>query len=293
MEYVAASGALAYDGKGWPWEWPLRWIGLLNPRLFTVFTKTLKLKPWLGNLRWWKPLECIRLFNGDSAVNKVGLTNPGFWWWKSKYKLRIDRRKRAVAVSIFGSRIELIEMAQELNGVDIVAVEVNASCPNTGHPMQDIQEVVDDVRAVRHVSCHPVIVKLSVAQDYCAIASQLQGVVEAVALNSVPWELIFPSHMEVRSPLWRLEQQVGGGGGGVSGGLAQELNWRAVRELCALAPLRGPRLPVIAPSIMEFDDLATVRAMGADAVSFGTLFLRRPWAPTWIVRRDMRLRARS
>lgn len=24
FEFVAASGALAFDGRGWPWEWPLR-----------------------------------------------------------------------------------------------------------------------------------------------------------------------------------------------------------------------------------------------------------------------------
>ena len=52
FEYMAASGALAYDGRGWWWEWPLRWCGLLDPSLFTIVTKTLTRHPRRGNLRW-------------------------------------------------------------------------------------------------------------------------------------------------------------------------------------------------------------------------------------------------
>ena len=77
----------------------------------------------------------------------------------------------------------------------------------------------------------------------------LVGTAEAVALNSVPWEQVFPDR---RSPLFRLERKVGGGGGGVSGRPAQALNWRAVREIAA-----DGTLPVIGPSVMREADVAT------------------------------------
>ena len=284
FEYMVPSGALAYDGWGWPWERPLVWMGIIQPKLFTVVTKTLTRHPREGNLRWYNPFSCVRLWNGDSAVNKVGLTNPGIDWWCQKIGPKVSRAKQALAGSIFGSRQELVQMAAMLNDSDLVGLEVNASCPNTGHPMNDAQLVIDDVKAVKEVSRHPVIVKVSVAQDYCLIVKQLEGVVEAVSLNSVPWEIVYPPDRTcIRSPLWRLEKKVGGGGGGVSGKLAQKYNWPAVRNLATQTSV-----PVIAPSIMEFEDLTRVRSLGAKAVSFGAIHLRTPWQPTQIVRKDMR-----
>ncbi|HEY4504003.1 MAG TPA: hypothetical protein VJJ28_02755 [Candidatus Paceibacterota bacterium] len=76
FKYMVASGALAFDGKGWPWERPLVWLGLIKPELFTVVIKSLTRTSRVGNLRWWKPWTCVRLIPGGS-VNKVGLTNPG------------------------------------------------------------------------------------------------------------------------------------------------------------------------------------------------------------------------
>ena len=176
-------------------------------------------------------------------------------------------------------------MAHMLNYVNVMGIEVNASCPNTGHPMNDVQSVVDDVKAVKKSCRHPIIVKVSVAQDYCEIVRRLEGIAEAVSLNSVPWEMICPSKTPSRkSPLWRLEEKVGGGGGGVSGKLAQKLNWLAVNQLAT----QVHAMPIIGPSIMEYRDLARVRAAGASAVSFGAIHLRTPWKPTSIVEKEMR-----
>src|SRR6185369_4551400 len=97
FEYMAASGALAYNGKGWLWERPLVGLGLIEPRLFTIVIKTLTRKPRKGNLRWWKPWTCVRLIPGGS-VNKVGLTNPGIDWWCWEVAPTIDFKK----LSIFG-----------------------------------------------------------------------------------------------------------------------------------------------------------------------------------------------
>jgi hypothetical protein len=64
--------------------------------------------------------------------------------------------------------------------------------------------------------------------------------------------------------------------------------------MTALATLALPTdgaLPVIAPSLMAYEDLATVRALGARAVSFGAIHLRTPWRPTAIAKRDLAERA--
>ncbi len=273
FEYMVASGLLAFDGRGWAWEHPLRWIGALRPDLFTVVTKTLTREPRPGNLRWSHPWSCARLLRDGSMVNAVGLTNPGIGWWCREVGPRLDPRIPLVG-SIYGDTRQLVEIAEMLNDAGLVGLEVNVSCPNTGNKMEEADAVVAGLSALAETSHHPLICKLSVVQDYVGIAGRLEGAVQALSFNSVPWKLAFPGQT---SPLAKL------GGGGVSGRAAQPYSWRAMAEIVE----SGCRIPVIASSIMEYDDLARVRALGASAVSFGSIHMLTPWKPTAIVRRDM------
>jgi dihydroorotate dehydrogenase len=207
LEYVVASGALAYDGKGWWWERPLVWLGLIKPELFTVVTKSLTFEKRHGNLRWWKPWTCVRPIL-DGWVNKIGLTNPGYRWFIFKVAFRINFSRQKIIVSLFGNRKELVSMIKTLNLLDIVAFEINDSCPNSGDKFADAKKIIETAKELKKVSRHPLIEKVSVAQDYLAIAEGLVGIVEAISINSVPWDIAFPHK---RSPLWRLEKKVGGG----------------------------------------------------------------------------------
>lgn len=272
FQFMVASGALGYDGLGWPHERPLCRSGLIRPKLFTVATKTLTLDPDPGDFRWWKFWKYARLIPDNGAVNRIGLRNPGIAWWYGKM-LTNSKRRPPLVVSIWGDEddLEVMALTLELLELDLVGIEVNASCPN--RTMPDVDTVVRRVKIV-HATCKlPLIVKVSVAQDYCEIAKRLTGIAQAVSLNSVPWEIAFPGK---RSPLW----QSGRGGGGVSGGPAQEFNWYAVEQLAKLGVM-----PVIAPSIMEYGDLAKVDELGADAYSFGAIHLRTPCKPTQIALR--------
>jgi len=289
LEYVVASGALAFDGRGWPWERWMVWFGIIKPELFAIVLKTLTLHPTKGNYQWWNPItwfpfwnpwSCLRLISGG-AVNKIGLTNKGFRWWEDEIApKKIDFKKQKIIVSIYGTESELVFMARILNFYwDLVAIEVNPSCPNTGHAMPAVEEVVNAVKAVKRISRYPIIVKVSVAQDYLSIARDLKDIAVAISLNSVPWEIAFPGE---RSPLWRLKKKVGGGGGGVSGKPAQKFNWFAAMELTGQGAL-----PIIWPSVMNIEDVKFVRQLGARAVSFGAIHFRTPWKPTSIVRKEM------
>ena len=106
-------------------------------------------------------------------------------------------------------------MGYMLSQFPLKAIEVNVSCPNSDHPMEMADMVVDSVMAVRDVSMHPIIVKVSADQDYRRIADKLSKVAQAISLNSVPWKTVFPNGEQ--TPLWKLEEKVKGGGGGVSG----------------------------------------------------------------------------
>lgn len=272
FEYMVASGALAFDGLGWPWERPLRWVKLLDETLFTTVIKTLTLKPRRGNLRWYNPLGCVRLIP-NGTLNAVGLTNPGAVWWCRKMGPHINSSRAPVMGSILGEPEELALMANMLNDFDLVGIEINASCPNTNDDLLvNTEKIIESCKAVKSVSHFPILLKLSTVHDVRSIVNKVESFVEAFSINSVPWRVVFPGQ---RSPLAHL------GGGGVSGKAAQPFTWKLVEELSKMT-----ETPVIGPSVWEFGDIAKLRSLGAKAISFGAIFLRSPWRPTLFVRRD-------
>ena len=273
FEYMAASGALAYDGRGWPWEWPLRWAGLLDPRLFTVVTKTLTAQPRRGNLRWTHPWSCVVRIPGG-VVNAVGLTNPGIDWWIRKVGPKVEKRKIPLICSITDDDSEVLaSMAASLEDLPLVGLELNASCPNTEHEIgRNTEMILQSVRTLKSRSRHPLLLKLSVNQDYLNIARETEGQVDAFSINSVPWKVAFPDRM---SPLVRF------GGGGVSGKAARPWSWKMLEDLA-----RNVKKPIIGPGVWDYEDMRNLRKLGASAVSFGSIFLHYPWRPTVFVRRD-------
>ena len=274
FEYMTASGALSFDGKGWLWEQPWRWIGLLDPTLFTSVTKTLTLRPTEGNLRWYNPFRCLRLVRGG-VVNAVGLSNPGIDWWCRKIGPSVNSTKIPLVASIFGEPEELAEMVRILNDFDLVGLEINASCPNTETCiLQDTARVIASCEAVKTNSRLPLILKVSVTHDISQIVKEVENLVEAISINSVPWAVAFP---KCRSPLEIL------GGGGVSGKVAQPFTWSLVKKLAELTTI-----PVIGPGVWDFDDLTKVRSLDAKAVSFGSVFMCYPWRPTLYVQKELK-----
>ncbi len=283
FEYMAASGALAFDGKGWPWEQPLRLSipgitePLLDPALFTTVIKTLTLPPRKGNLRWYNPLSCIRFLDGG-ALNSIGLTNPGIKWWCEEIGPKIDSSKQAIVGSIFSDHVdELAKMATMLNDFDLVGLEINRSCPNTnGDCLRNAADIVRSCNILSKRSRFPLILKLSVVHPVEKIIPEISETIEAISINSVLWSMIFP---DKKSPLAHL------GGGGVSGKIAQPFTWGLLQKLVGLTDI-----PIIGPSVWEYEDISKLKDLGAKAISFGSLFMSHPTRPTAYVRKDQKQR---
>lgn len=269
FEYMAASDSLGFNGEGWSWEQPLKWIGLLNPRLFTVVAKTITLQPTEGNLQWYNPFHCIRPIHNGIA-NAIGLSNPGIDWWCEKIKPTINSHKIPLVVSISGKPEELGKMANILNDFDLVGLEFNSSCPNTRIP--NAKEIITGCEMIKNHSRLPLILKISAGQKIEKIAKKVLGLIDAFAINSVPWKIAFPNR---HSPFAKF------GGGAISGKAAQPVNWKLVIKLASITSI-----PIIVPDIWNFSDIEKVKNLGAQAVSFGSVFLRYPWRPTLFVKRD-------
>jgi dihydroorotate dehydrogenase (NAD+) catalytic subunit len=274
FEFVAASGALAFDGRGWPWEWPLRWAGMLDPTLFTIVVKTLTRQPRKGNLRWTQPWSVIKHLGTSGIANAIGLTNDGIDWWLREVSPAIPSDYKII-VSIEADDLkEAVDMVQMLEGQTILGIELNLSCPNTGAAGgRTTEKILKICQAANKTTAFPLIAKLSYAHDYLEVAKGLEDLknIEALAINSIPWSLVYP---DKKSPLAKF------GGGGVSGKVAQPFTWKMVRELS-----KAVKIPVIGPSVWAFSDIQKIFDQGAQAVSFGSIFVSSPWKPTLLVKK--------
>lgn len=277
FEYMTASGAMGYDGKGWLHEQALKPLGLLDISLFTHVMKSVTLKPRKGNYRWWKPWDTVRLIWRDSKIvgvgNVYGLSQQGFDWWAKKFGPEVDSKKVKLIGSIFGEPGELAVMARRMNDFDLVGLEYNTSCPNSqDDTLSNPDKVIRSCELIKEATRHPLLVKLSVVHDIKRIVPKIESIVEVFDINSVPWNTALPKCF---SPFTKY------GGGGVSGKIAQPFTWPFAATLQHMT-----RRPVIAPSIWDYQDIATMRENLFRAYSFGSVFLPYPWRPTLFAKQD-------
>lgn len=277
-QYWVASGGLGFDCLGWPWERPLVWLGIIDPKLFIVVTKTLSWSRIIGNMRA-NPLYCVRplgsWLNPDGFVNAVGLSNPGYRWWLKSVASKMDFSWSRVVVSVSPSGAPDIEsfqkMVTEIDSLGhlLAGIELNPSCPNVGGFSS--AEIIDYTKATKRATTLPLYLKLSAAQKVAEIIPAVEDSVAGISINSVPWKLVFPNQT---SPLAHL------GGGAVSGRPVREANWELVRQIKAISDVR-----VIIPDIWDESDLAAARELGYCDYSFGAVHICRPWWPTACVRK--------
>lgn len=274
FEYVASSGTVTYDGEALLWD-PDQRVALTP---FVRVTPSLTLEP-NGDQSDLAPADRV-VRESDRVVNAKELINPGIGWWNENVGPYVDITTAPLIVSVYGDTLgELLEMGHMLRDRKIVAVEFNAFCPNADRPtFVDPIMLAAGTKALMDSSGHPIIVKLSPVHALERSVSTMDGIPAALSLNAVPWDTASPGQ---RSPLEAF------GGGAVSGKAIQRWTWRAVEYIASAAGA-----PVIGPSIWEYEDIAKVRELGAKAVSFGSVFLHKPWAPTRWVERDMRERGK-
>ncbi|MEK7555505.1 MAG: hypothetical protein AAB516_01645 [Patescibacteria group bacterium] len=276
--FLAASGSLGFDGRGWPHPkyWFLRMISKKHLNLIVPVIKTLTLSAQKGDLK--------AIYDGDNyVVNAVGLDNPGFNIWKDKYLPKINRD---VIISISGnSLIEIkylsVQLAKlKLNNTFIKGIEFNSSCPNVDKKW-DIQEVAKAMEILKGQTRLPVGIKIGYHQkNYLDIALAVSPFAEWISFNSVPWEMVFPGK---ESPLIEKYDV----SGAVSGKVIKEINRRMALKIQDV----GTKTPIISSSIgwQKNIDEAYKEVLDAlkwsDAVSFGSLFRKHPTWPIKIAKR--------
>lgn len=241
--------------------------------LGAVVTKSLAAFEWAGN-----PAPRVAA-SGVHMLNAVGLAGPGVERWLRENLPALERRGATVVGSIWGRSVdEFTQAATLMRGANVVALEVNASCPNLESRSQIFAHSVDATRAVveaSRVAELPLWVKLSPnTPDLVAIAA---GAIEAGASALVLVNTVLGLAIDIESR----RAALGNGGGGVSGPGILPVALRAVYE-CREA---FPDVPIVGVGgIASGEDALAMVMAGANAVEVGTATFANPRAP-WLVQR--------
>lgn len=207
-------------------------------------------------------------------INAVGLQGPGVDGWRRDDLPALQRAGARVVASIWGRTVDdyhRAAMALADAPVDVIAVEVNISCPNTeagGAMFAHSPEMTAAVVAATGVCGRPRWAKLSPnagPQLPEIAAAAVDGGAEAVTLvNTYLGLSVDPVTGRAR---------LGNGGGGVSGPAIHPLAVRAVADVRAALP----DLPIVGVGgVSTVDDVVEFARVGAQAVQVGTATLADP-----------------
>jgi dihydroorotate dehydrogenase (NAD+) catalytic subunit len=238
--------------------------------LGAVVVKSLSAEPWAGN-------PSPRVTEVDAGMlNSVGLQNPGVKAWLEGELPPLLATGARVVASIWGFTVEAYEKAAAaLAGAppEVVAVEVNLSCPNIESRRAMFAHspaLTAEAMAATAACGRPRWAKLSPnVTDLTEIAgAALDAGAEALTLvNTVMGMAI---DVETRRP------RLGAGGGGLSGPAMRPVAVRAVYDVCTAFP---DATVVGAGGIATGEHAVELMLAGASAVQVGTATFADPRAP--------------
>lgn len=240
--------------------------------LGAVTVKSLAAYPWPGN-------PPPRLHPAPAGMlNAVGLQGPGVAHWVEHELPALEACGARVVVSLWGRTVaDFAAAAAALAPASgrVLAVEVNASCPNLedrahvfAHAPGSTAAVVRAVRA--EVGDLPLWCKLSPnVTDLREIAgAAVEAGADALTLVNTVMGLLVDA--ERRRPV------LGHGGGGLSGPAIKPIALRAVHEVHRALP----RVPIVGTGgVVRGVDAVEMMLAGASAVGVGTATFRDPRAP--------------
>lgn len=243
--------------------------------LGAVVVKSVSAKAWNGN-----PAPRLHPVSAG-MMNAVGLQNPGADAWRSDELPPLRATGARVVASIWGFTVEDYKAAADALascGPEVVAVEVNLSCPNIEDKRQMFAH--DPVKAAAAIEAtagcgRPRWAKLSPnLTDITSIAGAvLEAGADAVTvINTVMGLAIDPATGKAR---------LGNGGGGLSGAAIHPVAVRAVFDIRAAFP----DAPIVGVGGVESGETAAeLLAAGANAVQVGTATFADPRAPRRVLR---------
>jgi dihydroorotate dehydrogenase (NAD+) catalytic subunit len=264
---MTASGTAGYGNEFAPY-FDLSSIG-------AVVTKSIAAYEWAGN-----PAPRVHP-TPQGMLNAVGLQGPGVEHWLGHELPALLETGATVVCSIWGRSVDDYRAAADVLAAappEVVAVEVNLSCPNLegrGSIFAHDAELSADVIAATDGCGRPRWAKLSANTDRIVdvAAAVAEAGAEAVTLiNTLLGLVIDPD---------TLEPALGNGGGGLSGRAIHPVAVRAVHDVRQALP----ELPIVGVGgVASGWDAAELMVVGAHAVQVGTASFADPRACARVLR---------
>ncbi len=231
-------------------------------KLGAVVVKSLAAYEWEGN----KPLRVHQTSAG--MINSVGLQGPGVQRWLDEELPPLLDTGAAVVASIWGRSVEDYAAAANLLADapdEVIAVEVNISCPNTeaGNELfAHSTELTKQVLQATEGCNRPRWAKLSPN-----VGPGLVSIAEAASLAGAEAVTLVNTYFGLSIDVNSKRPHLGRGAGGVSGPAIKPLAVKAVadvrREL--------PELPILGVGgVSSAEDVVEYAMVGANAVQVGT-----------------------
>jgi len=269
---MTASGTAGYSAE-------LSGFGNLA-ELGGVVVKSLAAFEWAGNL-------APRLHPaGAGMLNAVGLQGPGIQHWLAHELPPLLATGAKVVASIWGRTVAEYQRAAELLAAappQVVAVEVNLSCPNLSPDSSahwifaHDAELSAQVIAATEVCGRPRWAKLSPNTDRVVevAAAVHEAGAEAVTLINTALGMVLSERTGLPA--------LAAGGGGYSGRPLHAIAVRTVFDVQAALP----NIPIVGVGGVSTGwDAAELMLAGASAVQIGTATFADPHAP-WQVQREL------
>ncbi|MFN0029247.1 MAG: dihydroorotate dehydrogenase [Acidimicrobiales bacterium] len=243
--------------------------------LGAVVVKSLSAQPWAGN-----PAPRLHPV-AAGMINSVGLQGPGVAAWVAEELPHLRRAGATVVASIWGRTVEEFAAAAAAlrdAGPEVVAVEVNVSCPN----LEDRNRIfahdpalTEAVLSATAICGRPRWAKLSPNTDRLVEVADAarRGGAEAVTLINTVVGMAIDLH--TRRPV------LGAGRGGLSGRAIHPVAVRAVYDVHEA----WPTLPIVGVGgVASGKDAVELILAGAAAVQVGTATFAEPAASLRVAR---------
>ena len=234
-------------------------------QLGALVTKSLAPFSWAGNAA---PRVAPA---GDAMINSVGLAGPGVSAWRDREWPSLRDSGARVVASVWGrTASEFGDAVNELAGLDLAAIEINASCPNLEGRRGIFAHSADLVRELLEATGTATVprwIKLSPnTPDLVDIATTA---VDAGAQALVIANTLLGMDIDIETG----RPTVGNGGGGVSGQPIFPVALRCVYEVRAALP----HTPLVGVGgITTARDVIAMLMAGASAVEVGTVGFADP-----------------
>jgi dihydroorotate dehydrogenase (NAD+) catalytic subunit len=242
--------------------------------LGAVVVKSLAAFEWAGS-------PAPRLHpTAQGMLNAVGLQGPGLPYWIEHVLPDLLRTGATVVASIWGRSVDDYARAAELLAAapaEVVAVEVNLSCPNLegrNAIFAHDAELSAAVIAATAVAGRPRWAKLSANTDRIVDVAGAVATAGADAVTCINTLLGLAFDPTTRQPV------LGAGGGGLSGPAIHPVAVRAVHDVHAA----HPALPIVGVGgVASGWDATELLLAGASAVQVGTATFADPRAPAKVL----------